>query len=101
MSSALPVGWSSVLSSSAHARLGASAMSAVELAHSVPTRIPVPCRNSRRRNTGRARAPSVTGCVDSSPPYEGIHTGQNCGSRVVAVTLQHFDLVAVGILHEK
>src|SRR4051812_2246371 len=76
-------------------------MSAVELAHSVPTRMPVPLRNSRRLNCARPMARSGVVCVDMLPPLNTFIRRWKPRSGVMAVALQHLDLVAVGVLHKE
>src|SRR5882762_10489850 len=101
ISSDLPVFASKVFSSSAQARLGASATSAPELTHSVPNSTPAPCRNSRRLSPGVASPPTRMGCVNMVVSSLRKCNARRSASRVVAVTLQHLDLVSVWVLHEE
>src|SRR6267378_2652880 len=101
ISSDLPVFASKVFSSSAQARLGASATSAPELTHSVPNSTPAPCRNSRRLSPGVASPPTRMGCVNMVVASLRKCSARRSASRVVAVTLQHLDLVSVWVLHEE
>src|SRR6266850_3110543 len=101
ISSDLPVFVSKVFSSSAQARLGASASSAPELAHSVPNSMPAPCRSSRRVSPGVAWPPTRMGCVNMVVPSLRNGNARRSASRIVAVTLQHLDLVSVWVLHEE
>src|SRR5262245_34879362 len=101
ISSDWPVLVSKVFSSSAQVRLGASASSAPELAHSVPKSMPAPCRSSRRLSPGLAWPPTRMGCVNMVVSSLRNGNARRTASRVVAVTLQHLDLVSVRVLHEK
>src|SRR5512138_1438993 len=101
ISSDLPVFVSKVFSSSAQARLGASASSAPELAHSVPNRMPAPRRSSRRLRPGVVRSPTRMGWVNMVVSSLRNGNARRSASRIVAVTLQHLDLVSVRVLHEK
>src|SRR5712691_10204586 len=101
ISSDLPVFASKVFSSSAQARLGASASSASELTHSVPNSTPAPCRNSRRLSPGVASPPTRMGCVNMVVSSLRKCSARRSASRVVAVTLQYLDLVSVWVLHEE
>src|SRR5213592_251210 len=101
ISSDLPVFASKVFSSSAQARLGASASSVPELTHSVPNSTPAPCRSSRRLSPGVASPPTRMGCVNMVVSSLRKCSARRSASRVVTVTLQYLDLVSVWVLHEE
>src|SRR5437773_7185794 len=100
ISSDLAVFASKVFSSSAQVRLGASASSAPELAHSVPNSTPAPCRNSRRLSAGVASPTTRMGCVNMVVSSLRNGSARKSASRIVAVTLQHLDLVCRLLLEQ-